>query len=108
MTTVLGGVSAATPEAEERATAGIDRFEERSSLRTWLFHILTNRAKSRGERERRTVTFTGHVAAEIRRDEPAVDPERFLPSGHKYAGHYACSCIAHVPVSARHSMSTSR
>ena len=36
--------------------AGLDRFEGRSSLKTWIFHILANQAKRRGERERR-VTF---------------------------------------------------
>jgi RNA polymerase sigma-70 factor (ECF subfamily) len=37
--------------------AGIDRFEGRSTLKTWIFRILMNRAKTRGERERRTVPF---------------------------------------------------
>jgi RNA polymerase sigma-70 factor (ECF subfamily) len=36
---------------------GIDRFEGRSSLRTWVFSILVNRARTRGQRERRTVPF---------------------------------------------------
>ena len=34
---------------------GIDRFERRSSFRTWLFHILVNRAISAGARERRSI-----------------------------------------------------
>src|SRR5206468_8923941 len=34
---------------------GIDRFEQRSSLKTWIFRILANRAKTRGEREGRTL-----------------------------------------------------
>jgi RNA polymerase sigma-70 factor (ECF subfamily) len=38
---------------------GIDRFEGRSSLRTWIFRILVNRAKTRGARERRSVPFSG-------------------------------------------------
>ena len=37
---------------------GIHRFEHRSSFRTWLFHILANKAKTRGVRERRTVPFS--------------------------------------------------
>lgn len=49
---------------------GIDRFEGRSSLRTWIFRILVNQAKTHGARERR-------VAASESLSEPAVDPERF-------------------------------
>ena len=37
---------------------GIDRFEERSSLRTWMFRILVNRAKTRGQRDGRTRPFS--------------------------------------------------
>ena len=67
---------------------GIDRFEGRSSLKTWLFKILTNRAKTRGAREGRTVTFSELESAH--RDEPAVSPERFLPADHpSFPGHWA-------------------
>ena len=52
---------------------GIDRFEGRSSLKTWLFRILTNRAKTRGEREARSVPFSSIGDS----DEPAVDADRF-------------------------------
>ncbi|HEV7863645.1 MAG TPA: sigma-70 family RNA polymerase sigma factor, partial [Acidimicrobiia bacterium] len=38
--------------------SGIDRFEGRSSLKTWIFRILVNRAKTKGVRERRTVPFS--------------------------------------------------
>jgi RNA polymerase sigma-70 factor (ECF subfamily) len=54
---------------------GIDRFEGRSSLRTWIFRILVNRAKARGASERRSVPFSGlerdarHVV-----EEPVVHP----------------------------------
>lgn len=57
---------------------GIDRFEGRSSLRTWLFTILTNRAKTRGEREGRGVPFSALVATDVAVGEEAVDPDRFL------------------------------
>lgn len=67
---------------------GIARFEGRSSLKTWLFKILTNRAKTRGAREGRTVTFSDLES--LQQDEPAVSPDRFLPAGDpRYPGHWA-------------------
>jgi RNA polymerase sigma-70 factor (ECF subfamily) len=62
---------------------GIDRFEGRSSLRTWIYRILTNRARTRGVVEHRTVPFAALAARELGRDEPAVDPDRFLPADHE-------------------------
>jgi RNA polymerase sigma-70 factor, ECF subfamily len=59
---------------------GIDRFEGRSSLRTWVFSILVNRARTRGERERRTVPFAA-LAREEGEEGPAVDPDRFVHEG---------------------------
>ena len=41
-----------------KAYFGLDRFEGRSSLKTWIFRILTNIAKTRGQREGRTVPFS--------------------------------------------------
>jgi RNA polymerase sigma-70 factor (ECF subfamily) len=61
---------------------GLERFEGRSSLKTWIFRILTNRAKTRGQREARTVLFSDLVAAELEADEPSVDPSRFNPPDH--------------------------
>jgi RNA polymerase sigma-70 factor, ECF subfamily len=57
---------------------GLDSFEGRSSLKTWIFRILLNTAKTRGERERRTLPFSIlRRWREEGRDEPAVDPDRF-------------------------------
>jgi RNA polymerase sigma-70 factor (ECF subfamily) len=57
---------------------GIDRFEGRSSLRTWIFQILLNTARTRGVREKRSLPFSFfRKRAEEGRDEPAVDPDRF-------------------------------
>ncbi|MBE7553922.1 MAG: sigma-70 family RNA polymerase sigma factor [Anaerolineales bacterium] len=69
---------------------GLDRFEGRSSLKTWIFRILTNRAKTRGQREARSVPFSDLAAAEIEADEPAVDPSRFNPPDDPaWPGHWA-------------------
>ncbi len=56
---------------------GLDAFEGRSSLRTWIFRILVNTAKTRGQRESRSVPFSS-LWSPGEADEPAVDPERFL------------------------------
>lgn len=64
---------------------GLGSFEARSSLRTWIFRILVNRARSRGEREARSRPFSS-LAAEG--DEPAVDPARFVDSG-RWAGFWS-------------------
>ena len=60
---------------------GLERFEGRSSLKTWIFRILTNIAKTRGVREARTIPLSALVADEAGGDEPAVDPSRFHSSG---------------------------
>jgi RNA polymerase sigma-70 factor (ECF subfamily) len=64
---------------------GIDRFEGRSSLRTWILRILVNTAKTRGAREARTVPFAS-LAPEG--DEPAVEPERFRGADDPFPGHW--------------------
>jgi RNA polymerase sigma-70 factor, ECF subfamily len=66
---------------------GIDRFEARSSLKTWIYRILTNKAKTRAERERRSVPFS--ALAEPGDDGPSVPPERFLDADHHRAGRWA-------------------
>lgn len=53
---------------------GIDRFEQRSSVKTWLYRILVNIARSRGVKESRSIPFAEHSALH---PEPAVDPRRF-------------------------------
>jgi RNA polymerase sigma-70 factor (ECF subfamily) len=64
---------------------GIGSFEGRSSLKTWIFRILTNTAKTRGEREARSVPFSALEGAD---DEPAVEADRFQSEG-RWAGHWA-------------------
>jgi RNA polymerase sigma-70 factor (ECF subfamily) len=56
----------------------IDRFEPRASLKTWIFRILMNRARTSAKREGRSVPFSEAWERGSEGDEPAVDPERFL------------------------------
>lgn len=67
---------------------GIDRFEGRSSLKTWIFRILLNTAKTRGARESRTVPFSSFTEQEDG-DEPSVDADRFFAPNSRWPGHWA-------------------
>jgi RNA polymerase sigma-70 factor (ECF subfamily) len=61
---------------------GIDKFEGRSSLRTWVYRILVNTAKRRGERESRTLPWTSVVGE----DGPSLDPALFQSAGEPNPG----------------------
>ena len=66
---------------------GLDRFEGRSSLKTWVFRILTNTAKTRAQREARSMPFSSLAPDDA--DEPSVDPDRFLDASHPtWPGHW--------------------
>jgi RNA polymerase sigma-70 factor (ECF subfamily) len=66
----------------------LDRFEGRSSLKTWLFRILLNSAKKRAAKERRQIPFSAVWEAKEEATEPSVDPDRFLGPSSKWAGHW--------------------
>ena len=64
---------------------GVERFEGRSSLRTWVFRILTNTAKTRGIREGRSVPFST-----LEDDEGgSVEADRFLAEDTRFPGHWS-------------------
>lgn len=71
------------------ALKGIGRFEGRSSLKTWLFRILTNTAKTRGEREGRSVPFSALGGADEDDEGASVDPDRFLGPEARFPGHWS-------------------
>ena len=67
---------------------GIERFEGRSSLKTWIFRILTNIAKTRAQREGRTLPFSALRPDRV--PEAAVEPERFRDSEDpSWPGHWS-------------------
>jgi RNA polymerase sigma-70 factor (ECF subfamily) len=63
----------------------LDRFEGRSSLKTWILAILVNKAKTRGVREARSVPFASLTPEG---EEHAVEPERFRGPGDAFPGHW--------------------
>ncbi len=65
---------------------GLDRFEGRSSLKTWIFTILTNRAKTRALREGRSAPLSEVLDSEETLYDATVEPERFTHP--RYPGHW--------------------
>ncbi|MGH3434295.1 MAG: sigma-70 family RNA polymerase sigma factor [Thermocrispum sp.] len=67
---------------------GIDGFQGRSSLRTWVYRILVNTAKGRGQRERRVLPLSSLRPSDPDAGGPTADPDRFRDPGEPYPGHW--------------------
>jgi RNA polymerase sigma-70 factor, ECF subfamily len=89
---------------------GIDKFEGRSSLRTWLFRIIVNTAKTRGVRDKRS------TSVDIETDEAhrTMGPYRFQSEGDRWPGHWVRfpppwrESPEHSLLSGRHSTSSGK
>jgi RNA polymerase sigma-70 factor, ECF subfamily len=64
---------------------GIDRFEGRSSLRTWILRIVVNIAITRGTKESRSVPLSSLATGE---DGPSIELDRFRAADDVYPGHW--------------------
>jgi RNA polymerase sigma-70 factor, ECF subfamily len=98
MLTVARGFVSTAASAEEvvqetwlAVLKGLDRFEGRSSLRTWVFRILVNTAKSRGVREHRTLPWSSLAGEDA---GPSLDPALFQSAGEAYPGHWRAAPAA--------------
>jgi RNA polymerase sigma-70 factor (ECF subfamily) len=77
----------AVQEAWLGVLKGIDGFEGRASVKSWIFRIAVYCAKNRGAREGRLVPMSS--LEEDGDDAPAVDPDRFQPEGARYANNWS-------------------
>ncbi len=81
-----GAAEDVAQEAWLAMLGGLDRYAGRASLKTWLFGILVNCARAYRRRDRRSIPFSDLPPIG---DDATVDPDRFLPAGHRWAGHWA-------------------
>ncbi|HSS40692.1 MAG TPA: sigma-70 family RNA polymerase sigma factor [Polyangia bacterium] len=71
------------------ALESLSAFQQRSSLRTWLYGIVVNIGRSHARARRRMVPLSTLVSEESTDDAPSVPADRFLPAGHEWARHWA-------------------
>jgi RNA polymerase sigma-70 factor (ECF subfamily) len=67
---------------------GIDGFQGRSSLRTWIFRIVVNQARRRSAKEARAIPVSFLGGGSEGAGRRPVDLARFVPDGQRWAGHW--------------------
>lgn len=72
-----GAVDEVVQETWMAVLEGLPKFQRRSSLKTWIFRILSNRAKTRGKKEARSTPLSA-----LEGDDGPIEPERFAANGH--------------------------
>jgi RNA polymerase sigma-70 factor (ECF subfamily) len=77
----------AVQEAWLGVLKGIEGFEGRASVKSWIFRIAVYCAKTRRARDGRLVPESS--LADDGEDGPAVDPDRFQPEGARYANNWS-------------------
>ena len=68
---------------------GLGDFGGRSSLKSWIFAIVANKAKTRAGKEARSIPFSAMAEHEMSGTERAVDPSRFLGADAEWPGHWS-------------------
>ena len=87
--TIVGSRAVAEEVLQETWIAvfrNVNRFEARASLKTWVYRILANTAKTRAARERRSAPFSAFADDDV---EASVDADRFLGPESRHPGHWA-------------------
>jgi RNA polymerase sigma-70 factor, ECF subfamily len=65
---------------------GLDRFEARSSLKTWIFSIALNCARARARRDSRSMSLSAITDRTEEPFEPTVEPSRFQGPNDRFPG----------------------
>jgi RNA polymerase sigma-70 factor, ECF subfamily len=73
-------------DADPRFLRHLATSEGRSSLKTWIFRIVLNAARTRAAREHRAMPFSATAAAWAEGAEPAVEPQRFRGPDDQWPG----------------------
>jgi RNA polymerase sigma-70 factor, ECF subfamily len=83
-----GAVDDVVQDAWLGVITSLERFEGRSSLKTWIMSILKHTAYNRARKEGRAIPFSSFSRDEATGNEPSVPAERFSGPGERWVGHW--------------------